>query len=52
MITNPDCPTVKINPVSPEQGDYIIINETDFDPKKHTLYVPAKPRRTERSPAK
>ena len=29
------CPTVKIKD---DKKSYIIINESDYDPKKHTLY--------------
>ena len=35
------CPTVKIK--SKDHEDGVIINESDFDPKKHELFdVPAK----------
>jgi hypothetical protein len=33
------CPTVKIKATDPEQGEFVVINEADFDPKKQTLYV-------------
>lgn len=34
------CPTVKIKSTDVEtQGDYVEINETDFDAEKHELYV-------------
>jgi hypothetical protein len=31
--------TVKIMPSHESQGDFVVINESDFDPKKHGLYV-------------
>lgn len=31
------CKTVKVKPSSKEQGDFVVINEEDFDPKVHTL---------------
>lgn len=37
------CPTVKIMPSDPEQGDYVVINEEDFDPAIHTAYVEPEP---------
>lgn len=33
------CPTVKIKPQSQEQGEYVVINEEDFDKEKHEIYV-------------
>ena len=29
--------TVKIKPTSPDQGEYVVINELDFDPSIHKL---------------
>ena len=29
--------TVKIKPTSPDQGEYVVINESDFDPNIHKL---------------
>lgn len=29
---------VKIKPSHPSQGDYVLINEEDFDSKVHVLY--------------
>lgn len=29
--------TIKVRPWGPEQGDFVIINEDDFDPEFHTL---------------
>ncbi|MCW8041146.1 hypothetical protein [Acinetobacter entericus] len=29
--------TVKIKPTSPDQGEYVVINESDFDPDIHIL---------------
>lgn len=37
------CTTVKVKPWGKEQGDYVLINESDFDPKVHELLdAPAK----------
>lgn len=34
------CPTIKIKSSDPKtQGDFVEINESDFDPKKHELFV-------------
>lgn len=30
--------TVKIKPSSPEQGEYVVINKSDYDEKLHMLY--------------
>lgn len=30
--------TVKIKPSNPEQGEYVLINATDFDPALHELH--------------
>lgn len=51
MSFNEICPTVKIKSSNPAtQGDFIEINESDFDPKIHELFAegdeptkPAKP---------
>jgi hypothetical protein len=32
------CTVVKIMPSSPEQGEYVVINESDFDASVHTLF--------------
>ncbi len=32
------CKTVKIQPEHPSQGEFVEINETDFDPAIHTAY--------------
>jgi hypothetical protein len=37
------CATVKVIPWGKGQGEYVEINQTDFDPKRHTLYEPAPP---------
>lgn len=29
--------TIKIKPSSPDQGEFVVINESDFDPKVHEL---------------
>ena len=34
----PQMKTVKVKPWSKDQGDYVLINELDFDPKIHALY--------------
>ena len=34
----PQMKTVKVKPWSKDHGDYVLINELDFDPKIHTLY--------------
>lgn len=34
-----ECPIIKIKPSSPEQGEFVVINESDFDPAKHARYV-------------
>lgn len=33
------CKTVKIKASHPSQGDFVEINEEDFDPEKHELYA-------------
>jgi len=30
--------TVNVMPWGEDQGDYVVINKDDFDPKKHKLY--------------
>ena len=43
--------TVKVLPWSSDQGDFVLINEADFDPVKHEAFTePAEP--TEPPPAK
>jgi hypothetical protein len=32
------CETIKIKAISPEQGDYVVINKTDFDESVHEIY--------------
>lgn len=32
-------PTVKVMPSSPSQGDYVVIEESDFEGEIHELYV-------------
>jgi hypothetical protein len=39
--------TVKVKPWDPEQGDHVVINEADFDPKVHELLEPKKPEKKE-----
>ena len=34
----PQMKTVKVKPWSKDQGDYVLINELDFDPKIHAIY--------------
>lgn len=29
------CPTIRIKPSHPSQGDFVLINEPDFDPAVH-----------------
>lgn len=36
-----DCSTIKIKATDPEQGAFVVINESDFDAEKHELYVEA-----------
>lgn len=31
-------PTVKVMPWSDDQGEFVVINESDFDAEKHTLF--------------
>ena len=33
------CKTVRIKATDPEQGKFVVINESDFDDKKHELFV-------------
>lgn len=33
--------TVRVMPSHPSQGDWVVINATDFDPAVHRLYAPA-----------
>lgn len=37
-------PTVRVMPASEEQGAYVVINESDFDPKVHVLYKEPEPK--------
>lgn len=46
-------PTVKVKASDPEQGAFVIINEADFDPAVHELYVePTEAAPAEAAPAK
>jgi len=39
-----ECKTVRVKPWSPDQGDYVVINESDYDPDKHgPLIAPPPP---------
>jgi hypothetical protein len=31
-------PTVRVKPWAESQGEFVIINEADFDPARHVLY--------------
>jgi hypothetical protein len=33
-----EIPTIKVKPQSAEQGDFVLINEADFDPKVHERF--------------
>lgn len=35
---NDEIKTMKVKPWGKNQGDYVIINEDDFDPERHTPY--------------
>ena len=37
---NGTTPVLKVLPWSSDQGDYVEINESDFDSEKHKLYQP------------
>ena len=30
--------TIKVKPTDPEQGEYVVINEADFDPAVHERF--------------
>lgn len=49
------CPTIKIKPSHPSQGDFVEINEEDFDPKVHRPFAEeaeaAKPARKDKRKA-
>lgn len=45
-------PVIRIMPSHPSQGDFVEINETDFDPAKHERYEPAPAASSEPPPAK
>lgn len=45
-MSNMSCPTVKIDDGN---GSYIVINESDYDGRKHTKYGEEKPKRTRKS---
>jgi hypothetical protein len=34
-------PTIRVKPWSKDQGPFVILNEEDFDPERHELYVDA-----------
>lgn len=34
-----EVPTVRIKPSHPSQGEFVVINEEDFDPAKHERYA-------------
>ena len=34
------CETVKVKPWGKDQGEFVVINAADFDPKVHTLADP------------
>jgi len=40
MPDGQSCLTVRVRAASPEQGDYVVINQSDFDPSRHQLYDP------------
>jgi hypothetical protein len=52
---NDDLETVRIRSSHPSQGDYVVINKSDFDPGKHVLFEqvelpkrgPGRPRKVE-----
>jgi hypothetical protein len=44
-------PTVRVMPTHQSQGEWVEINESDFDPTVHTLYEPDAPQQ-EPEPAK
>jgi hypothetical protein len=33
-----EVPTIRVKPSSPEQGEFVIINEADFDPDLHERF--------------
>lgn len=46
--------TVKVKPWGKDQGEFVLINEDDFDPKAHELLEPAakeRPRRAAKAEA-
>lgn len=36
--------TVKVKPWGQNQGEYVIMNESDFDPARHVMYNPGETR--------
>lgn len=46
------CPTVKVKPWAESQGDFVEINEEDFDAEIHTLYNEAEKPAAVAKPAK
>lgn len=34
-----DCPTVRVKPTHESQGEFVLINEAEFDAAVHELYV-------------
>lgn len=41
-----DIATIRIKALDPEQGAFVVINEADYDPEVHDLYVPDEPAST------
>lgn len=39
-----DVPTIKVKPWSADQGDYVVINESDFDAAVHERFEEKKSR--------
>lgn len=48
----PQMKTVKVKPWSKDQGDYVLINELDFDSKIHALYEEAEQKELTKRPTK
>jgi hypothetical protein len=46
-MSNDTVPVIKVKPWAADQGDYVEINEADFDPSVHTRFeeVADKPKR-------
>lgn len=45
------CETMKVKPWGDDQGDHVLINASDFDPKIHTAFdaAPDKPARKKKA---